>query len=673
MSIRFEIMRRQTQIVQFLRKGYQSIMRETPMVDFKMRNLFSARIRIVIFLLNWISFFIFFPEIWLYAPGVPLLLNLSFLVTVYCYWNLLHEKMVFRMTVLAILADALGQSVLVYVLGYAGLAPFLIYGLYTIAAGVLFGFFMAILSAGLVVIVYLLMFGLVSSGLLHDFYYPGLGGGLVNLKQVQNYFAPLFLPVVLGFLVYAVRIANYFGQLKQKALERRHVQLAALNHIGSTIRKALKTDEVISQVLQGVVKGLRFETCFLVLLDQEQQVLRFYTQNQGYYTQKLQELLGEKISQWTLPVTADESQMGNAIRRSMDKGRVVIRNHFSDIVLGVEPKITFDKSVMAQSYLGIKKFVVTPLIAEQKAIGALIGVSISPYIEDTVIDTLENFSNQAALAIESAQLFERLQAKNQELTQANKVKSDFLAIMSHELRTPLFAVIGYSEILLDRILGDLSQEQKKSIVEILRNAKNLLELINNVLDLSKLESGKMDLNFESLDLGQLAQNVIKTLKPLIDKKHLRLDFKTKSGLPPLIADPIKIRQVFINLLGNAVKFTGEKGQIHLEIEYFPEGQNVGEPVLEAHSDFQALAGRAVFLVRIQDSGVGISEEDQRIIFETFRQADNSFTRAHEGTGLGLALTKQLVLLHSGLIAVKSQLGQGSEFLVLLPQMALRKE
>lgn len=654
-------------IQSFLKKGYDSILRDTSLIDFKMRNLYTARLRITLFLVTWVSFFLFYPEIWAYSPLTPLAFNVGFLITVICYWNLLQEKNLFLMTLLAMLADVISQAVLVYVMGYDSLAPLLIHGLYVIGAGILYGHFLGVFAAILSFVVYLILFILIKSGLFHDFYYPGLGGGLINMTHWRTYFMPFFLPFCLIFLIYAIKIANHFSVLKQKALERRHVQLAALNNIGATIRKALKLDDVIAQVLRAVIKGLRFETCLLVLLDEEKQQLRFYSDKNETYIKKFESVLESPIAEWSLPVTDEPEVLGNAIRRSMDKGRVVIRNHFSDIVLGMTPKISFDKCVLAQSSIGVKKFVITPLIAEQKAIGVIIGASMSPYIEDTVIDTLEHFSNQAALAIESAELFEELRKKNEQLMMANKVKSDFMAIMSHELRTPLFAVIGYSEILLDRILGDLSGEQKKSVVEILRNAKNLLELINNVLDLSKLESGKMDLNYESFDLKQMTEDVFKTLKPLLEKKSQRFQIQMAEALPQTIADPVKVRQVLINLIGNANKFTDQEGVIEVGLAYHKRASEIDEPVILGHPDFAKIQTREVFVVSVLDNGVGISEKDQKMIFETFQQADNSFTRAHEGTGLGLALTKQLVLLHSGIITVKSALGEGSQFFVVIPQ------
>lgn len=667
MAVALDLPKFKSLFYQFIRRGYHTIMKETPLMDFKMRHLFTARIRIVLFLCTWAAFFLFYPEIWLYSPFVPLVFNLGFLITVYCYWNLLHERYMFRMTILGVVADVLSQTVLVYVIGHDSLAPFLIYGLYVLGAGVLFGYFMSILTAASCFVVYLVLFLFIQVGWIEAFYYPGLGGGLINMNALKGYLTPIFFPFVLILLVYSIRIANYFGRLKQKALERRHVQLAALNNIGSTIRKALNTQEVISQVLRAVTKGLRFETCILALLDEKEQCLKFYVEQGGYYSKKLQEILEIPLDEWRLSASNEPEVLGNAIRRSMDKGRVVIRNHFSDVTLGMTPKMSFDKCVMAQSYLGIKKFVVTPLIAEQKAVGAIIGASISPYIEETVIDTLEHFSNQAALAIESAQLFEELREKNEQLMQANKVKSDFLAIMSHELRTPLFAVIGYSEILLDRILGDMSAEQKKSIVEILRNAKNLLELINNVLDLSKLESGKMDLAFESFDLNQLVEDVYSTLKSLFDKKQQGFEIAKTRSVPQMIGDPVKVRQILINLMGNANKFTDENGRIKITLEYYPKGADITDPLILDRPEFEALLNRPVFYFAVKDDGAGIAADDQAVIFETFRQADNSFTRAHEGTGLGLALTKQLVLLHSGIITVRSELGKGSEFIVVIPQ------
>src|SRR5262249_17464600 len=210
-----------------------------------------------------------------------------------------------------------------------------------------------------------------------------------------------------------------------------------------------------------------------------------------------------------------------------------------------------------------------PLVAERRVIGALIGISRTEFVDETRIGVLETISNQAALAIESAQLFEEIKNKNIELERANRTKSEFLAIMSHELRTPLTAIIGFSELLMEDVMGELNAEQKDSLREVINNGQHLLYLINSILDLSKVEAGKMELTLEDFSFEDLVQDVKNSIAPLLKKKQQRFELKIGAALPIFRADARKIRQILLNLLSNAIKFTPEGGDILLAVNHFP--------------------------------------------------------------------------------------------------------
>jgi signal transduction histidine kinase/DNA-binding response OmpR family regulator len=239
-----------------------------------------------------------------------------------------------------------------------------------------------------------------------------------------------------------------------------------------------------------------------------------------------------------------------------------------------------------------------------------------------------------------------LQAANQELARANKLKSEFLANVSHELRTPLSAIIGFSQILLDGIDGPVTEEQHQDISQVNKSGQSLLALINQILDLSKIEAGKMDLTLERVDLPGLVTSVLESISPLAQEKGLRIDTRFGPGLPAVEADPGRLKQILINLLSNAVKFT-ERG--HIEIQAQSSGRMVR--------------------IAVKDTGIGISAEAQRVIFEEFVQGDGSSTRRHGGTGLGLSIVRKLVEMHGGAITVVSEPGLGSTFMFTVPAWA----
>ncbi|MFC2018539.1 ATP-binding protein [Chloroflexota bacterium] len=238
---------------------------------------------------------------------------------------------------------------------------------------------------------------------------------------------------------------------------------------------------------------------------------------------------------------------------------------------------------------------------------------------------------------------QELQEKADELEKANRTKSEFLAGMSHELRTPLNSVIGFSELMLDGIAGELNQEQTQCLNDIWNGGMYLLSLINDLLDLSKVEAGKMVLELENLNIEEAVADVLQTVKPLLDKRELKCQVNIAAGLPPVRADRSRLRQILLNLMSNAIKFTPEAGDVAIE----------------------AVRGDGCCRVIVTDTGIGINPGDRERIFEAFIQGETLPNRVVQGTGLGLALTKQLVEGGGGRIWVESEYGQGSKFIFTL--------
>ncbi len=248
----------------------------------------------------------------------------------------------------------------------------------------------------------------------------------------------------------------------------------------------------------------------------------------------------------------------------------------------------------------------------------------------------------------------QLQRVNQELIRATRLKDEFLANMSHELRTPLNAILGITEGLMEEVFGNLSEQQKKVLPTIERSGNHLLSLINDILDLAKIESGKVILDCTSTNIYQLCQSSVAFIHQQAMQKRLQLHIYIAPNLPDLTIDERRIRQVLINLLNNAVKFTLEGGSINLEV-------TLKSAIAPNESSFTHWVNFAVI-----DTGIGISSENLETLFQPFIQVDSALNRQYEGTGLGLALVKRLVELHGGQVQVASELGGGSRFMFTLP-------
>ena len=239
---------------------------------------------------------------------------------------------------------------------------------------------------------------------------------------------------------------------------------------------------------------------------------------------------------------------------------------------------------------------------------------------------------------------EELREKTNEVEKANQLKSEFLANMSHELRAPLNVIIGFSELMSDEVPGKINEEQRQCLSDILNSSKHLLNLINEVLDLSKIESGKAELKLGNIALTEIIECLTRTIVPILTIKKQSLDVELEEGLPPIHADKAKLKQVLLNLLSNATKFTPDGGK--LEIEAVREGDWCR--------------------VSVVDNGTGIKKEDQERIFEPFTQLNATPARESSGTGLGLAIVKKIIEKHGGQVWVESEYGKGSRFIFTLP-------
>lgn len=248
---------------------------------------------------------------------------------------------------------------------------------------------------------------------------------------------------------------------------------------------------------------------------------------------------------------------------------------------------------------------------------------------------------------------ERLQAQNKELgainerlTEADRVKTQFLASITHELRTPLSIITGYSEMMLEGTGGELNAMQMDFVEEITSSTHHLLQLVNDILDFSKAVGGTMELKFEEFDIPKLINDVEINVQTLVRKKGQSFDLSLASDLNNVVADRLRIKQLLLNLLSNAIKFTPQGGRI-----------SVGSFRRDGH-----------WGIVVTDNGIGIKEEDFSKVFEPFSQVDSSYSRKFEGTGLGLAICNRIVWMHGGSIWVESQFGKGSSFYFTVPDV-----
>jgi two-component system, NtrC family, sensor kinase len=296
---------------------------------------------------------------------------------------------------------------------------------------------------------------------------------------------------------------------------------------------------------------------------------------------------------------------------------------------------------------GLRSLLAIPLVREQRVLGGLVILrrELGAFSPETVA-TLQTFAAQSVLAIQNARLFREIEEKSRQLAEASEHKSQFVSSVSHELRTPLNAIIGLTDMLVTNAARFGTEKAKEPLQRVHRAGTHLLGLINQVLDLSKIEAGKLELNPQTVQLAPLIDEVVGTARQLAEQNNNRLLVEAQENLGTLTVDPMRLRQILLNLLSNAFKFT-----------------KAGEVALRAR---RVANGRDWIELSVADTGIGMTAEQQAKLFEEFSQADRTTAQHFGGTGLGLAITRKLARMMGGDVTVRSEPGKGSVFTVRLP-------
>ncbi len=642
--------------------GSRASLIQITLPEYRGRHIFTARLRIAVFIGFWAIYLYFFRDVLDQTWLITGIMSASFVMTAIAYYNVIRDRLLILSFFLELIADLVAITVVVYLSGGPYSDYFTVYIFYCFAAGVFYNYilaaFLSLCSALFFGAFLLLCYWGVIPPLILDY-----GDRAPTAAYTPTvHFA--FLVIFMALAIYGVKIVSFFSQQRERVLEQRNTQLMALHRMSATIRSAESLRNVIQSILANVLAGLGFETVLLLLIDHHEQCVRVFAPGKHPLLDQIVKQIGAPVDGMILPLSVLETPP----LQTLMKQQILFRENLVELTEGIRDVMSEEASRKIQEMLGVHKVVGMPLIAEQEVLGGLIGFAREKFIEEATLETLESFANQAALNLEAARLIDELKRTNEQLREANRVKSEFLAIMSHELRTPLTAIIGFSELLMEGVMGELSPEQKDSVREVLNNGADLLEMINSLLDLSKIDSGKMKVEMHPFDLKETIERVQRTVAPLVQQKGQAMTVDVRSPLPALSGDERKIQQVILNLFANAIKFTPEGGTITVRADALDSWSAIAAqaPWKERMADRADDFARGAAVLEVEDTGYGIEAQHLDSIFDMFQQVDSSMTRSYGGTGLGLALAKQFVELHHGVIWAESELGKGAKFTVVLP-------
>ncbi len=434
----------------------------------------------------------------------------------------------------------------------------------------------------------------------------------------------------------AGRLKDAYSGLEQKVEERTRAlsqsleEVRALHRLSATMQEPLSLKEQLNRVLEAARQVVAIDRFYCWALTPGGDTL-VNLAGAGFSAAEWEDFVGTEI-----PLVE-----AGAMYKAYREGIPLVFNEENPLPpeLRLKPPYSAIKGIRSRSFL------VIPMIARGRTMGVLAADNkrTGEPIRPRTVELLQTFASHAAVAIDNARLFREIEDKRRELEVASQHKSQFLANMSHELRTPLNAILGYTELVLDNIYGQVSEAVREVLGRLQKSGRHLLGLINDILDLSKIEAGQLTLSVNDYSMKDVVQAVFTAVEPLAAEKKLALKVALPPDLPVGRGDDRRITQVLLNLVGNAIKFT-EAGEVKVQV----------------------MASNGAFMVSVSDTGPGITEADQQKIFEEFHQVDSSATRKKGGTGLGLAIAKRIIEMHGGRIWVESSLGKGSIFSFRLP-------
>jgi signal transduction histidine kinase/DNA-binding response OmpR family regulator/PAS domain-containing protein len=428
--------------------------------------------------------------------------------------------------------------------------------------------------------------------------------------------------------ILGVQVTAAIERLQARAaLQRRNTYLSASSEIGRLVTSTLELNTIFTRTVNLVSERFGFYYAAIYTIEETGSniILREAT---GAAGEKM------KAQKYMLPVGSQ-----TIVGMVADTGE-------SKLVDDISAEPLYQPNPLL---LDTQSEVAVPLRIGSRIVGVIDiqSTQTSAFTQDD-ISVLQSLADQVTVAIDNARSYELSQQAIRELREVDQIKSQFLANMSHELRTPLNSIIGFSRVILKGIDGAVTDLQQQDLTAIYNSGQHLLGLINDVLDLARIEAGKMELNFEEVHLSEMVTSVMSTAKGLVKEKRIQLLQRIPADMPPVRGDTMRVRQVLLNLISNASKFTDE-GSITVEalVQKGPTGK------MEA-------------LINVIDTGPGISLEDQKKLFQAFSQVDGSATRRSGGSGLGLSICANLVQLHGGRIGVHSEVERGSTFYFTIP-------
>jgi signal transduction histidine kinase len=434
----------------------------------------------------------------------------------------------------------------------------------------------------------------------------------------------------------AQKLKESYSRLEQTVEERtrdlaRSVrELKALEEIGRTVASSLDLTAVLATIVDRAVELAQADAGAIFAYDKSLRVFRLKEAH------GLDRAFVEEARTLSIPLA--ESLLGKA---ALERKPITIPE------LENADLHRIGELVRAA---GFHSVLLLPLVGPEEILGALVVQRrAAGDFPPNTISLMQTFADQSVIAMHNAELFREVEERGRQLQIANEHKSQFFANMSHELRTPLNAVLGYAELLVDGLYGEMPPKAREVLERVQANGRHLLELINDVLDISKIEAGQLTLSMSDYSMRSIVESVVASTESLAKAKGLALTTEIADDLPIGHGDERRLTQVFLNIVGNAIKFT-ERGSV----------------------DIRARAVNGAFDIAVRDTGPGIAADDQSRIFDEFQQVDASNTRQKGGTGLGLAIARRFTEMHGGTISLSSELGVGSEFRVIVPVRADRE-